>query len=58
MLKAAYLKESLLFLQVPMEQHATTRESPFEGVCHAAVIKCKCDGNRLLTAKPSVLWLT
>lgn len=49
MVKAADLKEGLLFLQVPMEQHATTRESPVEGVCHAAVIKCKGDCKRLLT---------
>lgn len=49
MIKAAHLKESLFFLQVPMEQHAATRESPVEGVCHAAVIKCECDCKRLLT---------
>lgn len=38
-----YLKESLIVPQVQMEQHATARESAAEGVCHAAVIKSKCD---------------
>lgn len=32
---------SLFFSQVSMERHAATRESPFEGVCHAAIVKRK-----------------
>lgn len=38
----------MFLLQVPMEQHAATRESSAEGVCHATVVKCEENGDRLL----------
>lgn len=50
-LKVAFLKDSLFLIQVQMEQHATARKSSVEGVCHAAVGKCKYQVMRFSTPK-------
>lgn len=44
-----YICKKNFGFQIPVEQHATTREGPVKGVCYAAFIKSKCDDRRLLT---------
>lgn len=38
-------------LQIPMERHATTRESPVKRVCYAATINCRCESKRVATQR-------